>query len=166
MVNMLTAHHKFHTVQYIIKDHLGNTRMVLNAEEQPQQSYPNCDFEDEHAKENETYYLNADKFIGEMPSGFNTSEGTGARCQVIKNNEAPVGVGKLLKVMTTDEVGVKLDYYIPTAPVDNTGSNPMGHLIESIIAILNNTGYSGAMHGGGENVAHGINDDIALNSLL
>jgi len=152
----------------MIKDHLGNTRMLLNAEEQPQQSYPNCDFEDDHATENETYYLNAgpETYLITPPPGFSTSEGTGAKCQVIKNNDAPVGVGKLLKVMVTDEVGVKLDYYIPTAPVDNTGSNPMEHLIESIIAILNNTGYSGAMHGGGENAAHGINDDIALNSLL
>ncbi|MCW5916508.1 MAG: RHS repeat-associated core domain-containing protein [Ferruginibacter sp.] len=152
--------------QYMMRDHLGNIRMLLNAEEQPQQSYPNCDFEQEHATENETYYLNTNTYLITPPAAFTNGQGTGAQCQLITNKEAPIGVGKLLKVMATDEVGVKLDYYIPSSTVDNTGANPIQNLIGSIIAILNNTSYTGSLHGAGVTVGESFEHDVPLNNLL
>jgi len=102
-----------------------------------------------------------------QPSGFNNSQGTGSKCQLIKNSGgAAIGVGKLLKVMATDEVGVKLDYYILPGAVDNTGSNPIGNLIQSITAILNNTSYTGPMHGVGAEAGAVLEHDITLINLL
>ena len=112
-------------------------------------------------------YLKADYELYPTPSAFNYSQGTNETCQMLKNFEAAVGVGKLLKVMATDDIQVSVDYYIPTvANPTSANANGLQSLLQAIVSILNNTGYSGAMHGQGAAVGGSLQHSIPLQALM
>jgi RHS repeat-associated protein len=127
---------------YFIKDHLGNTRMVLTEEAQLDQ-YPQLTFEDVELSEQNASWENANgqsiNVTGVRTggvSGFNSQTGNGSYVRLIKKSTGAIGAGKLLKVMAGDRIHTKIDYYYTDANANNSGANPLNSFVTSLTSVL------------------------------
>ncbi|MCC6259212.1 MAG: hypothetical protein IT254_12880, partial [Chitinophagaceae bacterium] len=80
------VHQELH-YEYMMKDHLGNIRMLLRGDPSDPVSYSSCDFENSSQPVNVRDYLKADYELYPTPSAFNYSQGTNETCQMLKNFE-------------------------------------------------------------------------------
>jgi RHS repeat-associated protein len=124
------------TYDYFIKDHLGNTRMVLT-EEQKQDVYPAATMETAQAATENTYYDNIDltRFAKSGISGYPVDEATDPNDYVAKtegdgNN---IGPSLLLKVMAGDKFTVQVSsWYKKNGASPATPADPLTALIAAL----------------------------------
>jgi RHS repeat-associated protein len=109
---------------YMIKDHLGNVRMVLT-EEQKQDKYPVASFEDAKSSIEQQYYtINPgnivlasgltsppsayinDNGIGNTPSDTSFEQAPSQKLYKLNGNANKTGLGITLKVMAGDEIDI------------------------------------------------------------
>lgn len=122
---------------YMLKDHLGNIRMVLT-EETKTDSYPAATMETANATVEETYYSNLPETRVDPPSGYpsNTPAGNAkvAKVNGSGNTEIPIiGPAILLKVMAGDTFNVTVNSWWDagrTSP--GTPANPLNDLLQQI----------------------------------
>ena len=166
---------------YMIKDHLGNVRMVLT-EETKTDPYPAATMETASATVEETYYSNILETRDDVPNGYpaNTPPGN-AKVSRIRGNiligptHMEVGPAILLKVMAGDKFNLQVNSWWNNTASPNPSSNPLG--INQIINTISNSvsGMSGSHYGSNQlqnstelnsSVSSFLNNQTGYNSSL
>jgi RHS repeat-associated protein len=96
---------------YFLKDHLGNTRMVLTDEQQTDM-YPMATMEYGDSATENLYYIGLDSSRNSLPAGYPADTTTNPNRWVAKLSGAGgttpvVGPGMILKVMAGDQVSIR-----------------------------------------------------------
>lgn len=161
---------------YFLKDHLGNVRMVLTDEIKLDQ-YPALSFEGagdgpEIAAQN-TFWenmqgqsINAGVTRQARPGAFGTAETNGSFVKSIANRDAgAIGAAKLLKVMSGDRIHTAIDYFYKDVPVDNSSSDGIRTIANSLLNILTASPVvSSSIKAGASTMGSGlVNDPAAIN---
>ncbi len=117
---------------YMIKDHLGNVRMVLT-EEQQTDMYPVATMEDAAATTEEIYYANLPQTRVSIPSGYPTISGNAKVAKLNGNdmNDLTVRVGPsiVLKVMAGDTFNVTVNSWWKNNNSPSSPTNPLYDLL-------------------------------------
>ncbi len=150
---------------YMLKDHLGNVRAVLTDEVQ-KDIYPPVTFEDASLATEQLFYQNLDIGRVARPDLFNSPSTNGAKVQVLQKNTNAIGAGQLLKVMNGDKFTIQVQYYIPTAAVNNSQANGLNSILTSLLNTLNAATSLGAIHGSGVPLTNQLNNNVNFNTLL
>jgi len=125
---------------YFVKDHLGNTRMVLT-EEQKTDAYPAATMETTNAAIEESFYSNLPATRINPPAGYpsNTPPGN-AKVAKVRGDGNKIGPAIILKVMAGDKFNLTVNsWWNGTSP-----GSPISPLNDLISALSNNVaGVSG-----------------------
>jgi hypothetical protein len=138
---------------YFLKDHLGNTRVVLTEETQTD-PYPTLNFEgtttDAVANQNAMWDNSAgqpidvlSRHVTPLPTGF-TAATNGTYCASITKSQGAIGAGKLIRVMAKDQLNVSIDYTYSSA-VDNSNANGMNTLLNSLAGMILGSNEAGSL---------------------
>lgn len=132
---------------YFLKDHLGNTRMVLTDEKQVDQ-YPLATMEIGDSATENLYYTNLDKFRTALPAGYpadtTTTPNNYAADLSSADGSQKIGPGIVLKVMAGDQFSIRATSYYNLH--GNTPATPRSPLTDLVTALI--SGVS-ALPGGG-----------------
>jgi RHS repeat-associated protein len=162
---------------YFIKDHLGNTRMVLTEQNEPI-CYPALSFEgavgspeminQDNTWENKTgQSINVNNVRVGRPGSFGTSSTNGSYVQLVRKSTGAIGAAKLLKVMTGDRIHTSVDYYYAATNANNTGASGITSLVTNFVsAIGGSAAVSGALKDGATTITNGLNSNSTLTGLL
>ena len=151
---------------YMLKDHLGNVRVVLTDEVQ-QDKYPVASLEDAKITTEQNYYdINTaqvvpkseatgitnyinDNGIGNNPGDPTFGATNSAKLYKLNSNTAKTGLGITLKVMAGDRVDVfgNSYYFENKQPEDVNNNVPVADLLASFLSAASGSIASG-MHGG------------------
>ena len=142
---------------YFIKDHLGNVRMVLTDENRTDQYGP-VTFEGGNLNSEKLNYNNVEMHR-EPQAAF--SSGSGNTAQLLSKTIGSIGVGKLLKVMAEDRVHATVDYYIPSATIDNSFANGINSLVTSITSLLSAAGAPAVLKNSSSVITSGLNSSTS-----
>ena len=119
---------------YFIKDHLGNTRMVLTDEQQTD-AYPVASMETATAASEKLYYSNIDETRADKPAGYPEDTYTNPNEKVAKlnGNAKKIGPAILLKVMSGDQMNIRANaYYRLNGASAGTPTNPASELLAAL----------------------------------
>ncbi|MGG9963501.1 DUF6443 domain-containing protein [Ferruginibacter sp. SUN106] len=151
---------------YMLKDHLGNVRMVLT-EEQQVDKYPLASLEPSKIATEKNYYdikdaqvvdkslatgitdyLNDNNGIGNNPPDATFSGTNSTKLYKLKSTEAKMGLGITLKVMAGDKIDVfgKSYYFQNTGGTGGNSTLPVLDLLAGFLGAPNATGITGT-HG-------------------
>jgi RHS repeat-associated protein len=122
---------------YFIKDHLGNTRMVLTDEQQTDM-YPAATMETGDSATENLYYSKLDATRSALPSGYPTDTTTNPNNYVIKVSGVTggnkIGPGITLKVMAGDQFSIKVSSWYKTNGISpGTPVSPLSDLLSALI---------------------------------
>ena len=148
---------------YFIKDHLGNVRMVVTEERQTA-PYQFVTFEDNNVAIENIYYENV--YLERVPTPGAWSGNSSSKVQLLRKNTYAIGTGKLLKVMAADKLHIQVDYFTPTATVDNSGANGLNSVISALTALIDNSGVTTGMHGSGSTITGNLNNTNLFTNFL
>jgi RHS repeat-associated protein len=125
---------------YFIKDHLGNTRMVLTEEEQ-QDNYPAASMETAAAATENAIYSKVEETRTGKPPGYpeDTYTDPNAFVSKLNGNGHKIGTGIVLKVMSGDKFNIRANAWYPSG---TTPGNPVSPLSDLLVALA--TGISSA----------------------
>ena len=115
---------------YVIKDHLGNTRVTLT--DQPQRDmYPDASLESSTIATERLYYTGLDtgRVLVSGVSGYPTDTYT----QQLSGNGPKVGTGILLKVMAGDSIIVRANSWYNNNATPNTSVSPLADIISALL---------------------------------
>jgi RHS repeat-associated protein len=142
---------------YFVKDHLGNVRMVLTDEQQTN-VYPLVTFEDATYSNELTYYDSVDQERVARPGSFFNSTSNGNKVQLLRKSTQSIGTGKLLKVMATDRLHVKVDYFTPNDATDNNNANGLNSVLGTLASMLNAVGAPAPLKGSGATIIDALDN--------
>lgn len=155
---------------YMLKDHLGNVRMVLT-EEQEQTKYPYASLEDAKLATEQTYYdinpayirntqsnpvsglptyINNNNGIGNNPHDAGFDQTNSQKLYRINGNENKTGLGITLKVMAGDKIDILGSSYYSQSVVNNGNCPTCGLTAANLVAAFLNAPGAAATTG-----AHG-----------
>lgn len=150
---------------YFLKDHLGNIRMVLT-EEQQLDLYPAVTFEDAGVSNEEVYYESVDEERVARPGDFYSSGTNGDKVQLLRKSTQSIGTGKLFKVMATDKLHIKVDYYTPNDATDNANADGLDAVLTVLLNLLNSASAPAPVHGNGSTIANALENNIPFTDFL
>jgi RHS repeat-associated protein len=132
---------------YFVKDHLGNTRMVLT-DEQQSDKYLAATMETANAATEELYYSGLENTRTTLPPGYPADTTTNPNSYVARLNGGAagpkVGPGIVLKVMAGDQFSVRVSsWYRLNGTAPGMPVNPLPDLLASLISGI------GGLPGGG-----------------
>lgn len=133
---------------YFLKDHLGNTRMVLT-DEQETDKYPAATMEVSDSTLENLYYTNLDETRVPLPPGYPTDTATKPNNYVAElysaDNNSVIGPGIVLKVMAGDQFSIKTSsWYQTSAPSPIQVPNPASDVVSALIAGVSHIPSEGA----------------------
>ncbi|MEQ1675669.1 MAG: DUF6443 domain-containing protein [Chitinophagaceae bacterium] len=156
---------------YMLKDHLGNVRMILT-EEQQQDKYPVASLEDAKRSTEEQYYTidntkieqatnvsglpayTNDNGIGNNPADAAFSAGNSQKLYKLSSNTNKTGLGITLKVMAGDKIDIwGKSYYFQ----NNTGGNAANAAIPVLELLSGLMGTPGGAIAGAHTTAAELN---------
>jgi RHS repeat-associated protein len=134
---------------YMLKDHLGNIRMVLTEEQQIDQ-YPAATMETAAAATEEALYANLNTTRIDKPVSYPVDNTTNPNDKVAKTNGNgnKIGPSIILKVMAGDKFNIKVSSWYKTNGA--TPGLPVSPLADLLSALIN--GVSGISASGGHSV--------------
>jgi 5-methylcytosine-specific restriction endonuclease McrA len=122
---------------YFIKDHLGNTRMVLTDERQTDM-YPAATMEVADSATENLYYSKLDSTRTGLPAGYPTDTTTNPNNYAAKVGGftgPKIGPGITLKVMAGDQFSIKAtSWYSTNGTQPGTAANPLNDLLAALIS--------------------------------
>jgi hypothetical protein len=123
---------------YFLKDHLGNTRMVLTDETETNQ-YPAATMEVGDSSLENLYYTNLDETRVPLPAGYPTDTTTNPNNYVAQLYSADgnpvIGPGIVLKVMAGDQFSIKTsNWYQNGGASPGQVANPLTDIVSALIA--------------------------------
>lgn len=163
---------------YFMKDHLGNTRMVLT-EEQQTDAYPDASLEDGTLATERMYYGNLDsgRVNKSTVPGYPTDNYTSPNnyIQQLNGSGYKVGANIVLKVMAGDTVNIRGNsWYRQNGVSPGTPNNPLASLIAGLAGgvaggdpahyLLNPLKQSGILDPGISNFLTTVSSDYASHS--
>lgn len=118
---------------YMIKDHLGNVRMVLT-EEVKTDAYPVASMETAQAAIENTFYSNVDATRWDRPSGYvDNYTSPNDKVALVRGDGNKIGPAILLKVMAGDRFNVKASaWWTGTSSGSNT--SPLASIVSALIS--------------------------------
>lgn len=151
---------------YMIKDHLGNVRMLLT-DEKKTDMYPAATMEVVSITAEETYYTNLSNTQADKPAWF-TDPNYPANAKVARlKNEAgsqKIGPNILLKVMAGDSYNVRVTAGWESGTASNSSTNVLNDLLNTLSTGV--AGQSGGKVAAGDLQAGGSGLSSALTSFL
>ena len=150
---------------YMLKDHLGNVRVLLT-EEQQTDMYPAATMETATATIEETYYSNLPATRIDVPSAYPANTPAG-NAKVAKVSAAAggnkIGPAMILKVMAGDKFNLNVNSWWKSTATPGTPVSPLTDLIN---ALSNNIGpVSGGHATATELTSSGLSSTAATNFL-
>lgn len=132
---------------YFLKDHLGNTRMVLT-DEQQSDKYLAATMETANAATEELYYSGLENTRTTLPAGYPTDTTTNPNNYVARLNGGStgpkIGPGIVLKVMSGDQFSIRASsWYRLNGSAPQSPASPLTDLVTALISGI------GALPGGG-----------------
>jgi len=123
---------------YFVKDHLGNTRMVLT-DEQQSDKYPAATMEVADSALQNLYYSKLPETRADLPAGYPTDTTTNPNNKVSRLNGGTlgpkIGPGITLKVMAGDMFSIKASsWYRLNGANPGTPANPLPDLLAALIS--------------------------------
>lgn len=132
---------------YFVKDHLGNTRVVLTDEQQTDM-YPAATMEVADSASENLYYSQLDNTRALLPAGYPTDTTTNPNNYVahLGGFTGPkIGPGITLKVMAGDQFSIKVNsWYRLNGAQPGTPVNPLPDLLTALISGM--AGLPGGAH--------------------
>jgi RHS repeat-associated protein len=133
---------------YFLKDHLGNTRMVLTDEQQVDR-YPAATMEVGDSATENLYYSNLDAYRTALPAGYPTDTTTHPNNYVAGLSSADgsqkIGPGIVLKVMAGDQFSIKAtSWYKLNGTSPGTPPTPLPDIVSALISGIG--GLPGSAH--------------------
>ncbi|MEN9598577.1 MAG: hypothetical protein RL596_888 [Bacteroidota bacterium] len=133
---------------YFLKDHLGNTRMVLT-DEQKTNAYPVASLENATVQSEKNYYNIPDggSVNKNTVAGYPTDNYTNPNdiIQKLNGNTQPVGTSIVLKVMAGDKVNIRANsWYRLNGATPGTPVSPINDIVAALTGGLTNN-FSKAM---------------------
>jgi len=127
---------------YFLKDHLGNSRMVLTDEQETDQ-YPMATMEMTDSSLENLYYTFLDDTRSSLPPGYPSDTTTNpnnyvAKLHVGSDNQPVIGPGMVLKVMAGDQFSVRVNswYQLNGATPQQPANSPLTDIVSAMIAGL------------------------------
>ncbi|MEQ1676219.1 MAG: DUF6443 domain-containing protein [Chitinophagaceae bacterium] len=132
---------------YMIKDHLGNVRMVLT-EQQITDAYPPASMETAQATTEEALYANLPATRVSKPAGYPADTYTNPNDEVAKTNGSgnKIGPAIVLKVMAGDKFNIRVNSWYKTYGA--SPGTPVSSLNDLLSALAGGIGNIGGGHGG------------------
>lgn len=132
---------------YLIKDHLGNTRVVLT-DEQQNDLYPAATMEVTDSATENLYYSKLSETRSPLPAGYPTDNTTNPNGFAARLNAGStgqkIGPGITLKVMAGDQFSIRVSSWYKTNGVTpGTPASPLSDLVTALISGV------GGLPGGG-----------------
>jgi len=123
---------------YFIKDHLGNTRMVLTDEQQVDR-YPAATMEPGDDAQDTLFYSKIAATRSDLPPGYPSDTTTNPNIKVARVNggagQQKLGPGITLKVMAGDQFSIKASsWYRLNGSSPGTPANPLSDLLAALIS--------------------------------
>ena len=142
---------------YMIKDHLGNVRMVLT-EETRTDAYPAASMEDAQATIENTYYSNLDATRHERPLYTDTYTNPNDYAARLTGGveKEDIGPAIALKVMAGDKFNLRVSSFWKDDDPPGTPVNLFGTLLESLITSLDNIPGGGHGYSAGQLAASNV----------
>ncbi|MBL7738462.1 MAG: RHS repeat-associated core domain-containing protein, partial [Chitinophagaceae bacterium] len=150
---------------YMLKDHLGNVRMVLT-EQKDTAVYPEVKHETATVANENIYYENVYTSRTARPGSFYSQGTNGDTVQLLRQSTNKIGAGKLLKVMAKDRLHIKVDYYVGTETTDNSGANGLSTILATLTTLINNSSVTQGIHGAGSTATTALNNNTPFTSFL
>jgi len=127
---------------YFIKDHLGNTRMVLT-DEQESDKYIAATMEVADSAQENLYYSNLSNTRTDLPAGYPTDTTTNPNNKVARLNGGSagpkIGPGITLKVMAGDQFSIRASsWYRLNGTNPGAPANPLTDVLASLISGVGN----------------------------
>jgi RHS repeat-associated protein len=126
---------------YFIKDHLGNTRVVLTDEQESDKYIPATMEVADSAQEN-LYYSNLTNTRANLPAGYPTDTTTNPNLKVahLGGPTGPkIGPGITLKVMAGDQFSIRVSsWYRMNGSTPGAPTNPLTDVLTSLISGVGN----------------------------
>jgi hypothetical protein len=164
---------------YMLKDHLGNVRMVLT-DEQETIVYPTLSFEGavgsaEANNQNSVWEsangqpINVTSVRTPSPGVLQTGPLTpppGGNSLLVRSSTGKVGAGKLIKVMAGDRINTSVQYYYPSVGTQPQATG-LNTLIAGLASVITNSAGSGSMlRGAASTISQGVGTDPMLSSFF
>lgn len=162
---------------YMLKDHLGNVRMVLT-EEVKSDTYPTLSFEGapgsaevnnqnatwENAQGQSIQVENSRTVSSAVLINSGLQPPPLSNSLLVRSSTGKVGAAKLIKVMAGDKIHTSVQYYYPSATGSGSGSG-LNTLVAGLASVISNSMGSGALlKGGSAALSNGVlNDPNAIN---
>ena len=142
---------------YMIKDHLGNVRMVLT-EELKQDEYPAATMETAEAATENTFYSNLDATRVNRPSGYtDTYTNPNDKVALVRGDVNRIGPSILLKVMAGDRFNIQGSAWW-TGSGSGTNTSPLSSIVSALISSA--PGVSGGKIGATDLTSTLLNPEI------
>lgn len=139
------------TYDYFVKDHIGNTRLVLT--EQTDRTMYTATMETPVAATEGALFSNLDNTRAAKPVGYPAEENGSTNQSVAKltatNGGKKIGPSLVLRVMAGDtiEIGAKA-FYKSLGPKDKTsGSTPVENILADLVQTFSGSAFSEGAHG-------------------
>jgi hypothetical protein len=146
---------------YFLKDHLGNTRMVLT-EEQYTDAFPPATMETAGATTEETYYSNLAETRVTVPAGYPANTPAG-NARVAKVGAAAglrkIGPAIILKVMAGDQFTLTVNSWWSSGNTPAQAPNPVAELAAALAGGL--AGATGGKFAAGDLTSSGLPATVA-----
>ncbi|TXJ25029.1 MAG: hypothetical protein E6Q24_14920 [Chitinophagaceae bacterium] len=118
---------------YMIKDHLGNVRMVLT-EQVKQDEYPAATMETPQAATENTFYSNLDATRVNRPSGYtDTYTDPNDKVALVRGDGNKIGPAILLKVMAGDKFNIHASAWW-TGSSSGSNTSPLTSIVSALIS--------------------------------
>jgi RHS repeat-associated protein len=118
---------------YMIKDHLGNVRMVLT-EQIKQDEYPAATMETAQAATENTFYSNLEATRVNRPSGYtDTYTDPNDKVALVRGDGNKIGPAILLKVMAGDKFNIHASAWW-TGSSSGTSTSPLTSIVSALIS--------------------------------
>jgi RHS repeat-associated protein len=141
---------------YFVKDHLGNTRVVLT-EELQSDPYQTLSFDgntteinnqNAHWDNKDGQSINVTTARIARPGNFGTTTTNGNYAMLVRKSTGAIGAGKLLKVMAGDRMHTYVEYYYTAVNTDNSSASGITSIITNLVSELaTSTSIAGALKG-------------------
>ncbi|HMR85491.1 MAG TPA: hypothetical protein PKE30_20240, partial [Niabella sp.] len=118
----------------MLKDHLGNVRMLLT-EEQESNQYPAASMETAQSATENLYYSNINTTRVAKPAGYPADTYTNPNDNVSKVNGSgnKIGPGMVLKVMAGDKFSIRVNsWYKKNGASPGVPANPLTDLVAAL----------------------------------
>ncbi|WP_332732082.1 RHS repeat-associated core domain-containing protein [Flavihumibacter sp.] len=154
---------------YFLKDHLGNTRMVLT-EEASSETYPALSFEGAAGSvelQNQDRYWENKAGQSINVAGVRTMHSTGTNAMLTRKDLGAIGAAKLLKVMSGDKIQTSVQFHYTATNANNSSASGINSLVANITQLIaNSVSPSEVIKSGVSSLGSSLSSQTALANLL